>query len=110
VQQTQPFASSIVWSETSNDASMLSRPKSFTITPMRRPLAVARAWLTRVVLPAPRYPPTTIVIMLSGRAFTPPASLQRSESLPNAARAKIENCFNVAPHEALEKRGQRMKR
>ncbi len=41
-----------------SSASMLIAPKSLTMAAMRRPSALARRWLTTVVLPAPRKPVT----------------------------------------------------
>ncbi len=39
--------------------SMLTEPKSLTITPIRAPRVLRRRWLRRVVFPEPRNPATT---------------------------------------------------
>ena len=66
VQQTHPFDSSttpveMARSDTSSEVSMSTAPNSLTSAPMRTPRAVVRRWLSRVVLPAPRKPVSTVV-------------------------------------------------
>ncbi|KAJ8135053.1 hypothetical protein OY671_011734, partial [Metschnikowia pulcherrima] len=70
-QQTQPLATRITLSArcASRPASMSTGPKSLTSTAARRS-PEASAWFSKVVLPAPRKPPTTVSGMraMSGRS------------------------------------------